>query len=49
MNPPDGSILEVLEFDGNAGELAEAEIEDFVSRHPISYQSERNTDWQLEE
>lgn len=34
---PDGTILEVLEIDGNAAELTEAQLDEFVLRHPISY------------
>lgn len=46
---PDGTILEVLELDGNAAELTEAQLDEFALRHPISYEGERNTDQQLEE
>lgn len=46
---PDGTILEVLEIDGNIAELTEVQLEEFVLRHPISYQGERNTDHQLGE
>jgi hypothetical protein len=46
---PDGTILEVLEIDGNAAELSEVQLEEFVLGHPISYEGERNTDHQLGE
>lgn len=46
---PDGTILEVVELDGNADELAKDELEEFVLRHPIAYKNERNTGLQSEE
>jgi hypothetical protein len=40
---PDGTIIEVLELAGNAAELSESELEEFILRHPIVYDRSRNT------
>ncbi len=32
---PDGSIIEVVDLAGNAAELSESELEEFILRHPI--------------
>lgn len=40
---PDGTLIEVLHLDGNADELSESELEQFILRFPISYHGERNT------
>jgi hypothetical protein len=40
---PDGTIIEVLELAGNAAELSESELEEFILRHPIIYDRNRNT------
>jgi hypothetical protein len=46
---PDGTIIEVVLFDGNADELSRAEQEEFILGYPISYDGKRNTVEQLEE
>jgi len=41
---PDGvTVMEVVFFDGNAEELSKAETEEFILRHPIRHDCERNT------
>ena len=45
---PDGTEIVVLELDGNDAELSEAELEEFILRHPLSCEPERNSYEQLE-
>jgi hypothetical protein len=34
---PDGTIIEVVQFDGNPRELTDAEMDEFILKHPISW------------
>jgi hypothetical protein len=40
---PDGSIFELVILDGAARDISEAQLEEFILRHPISGSAERNT------
>ena len=45
----DGTLIEVIQFDGNADELTDTELEEFILRHPINSECERNTHVQSKE
>jgi hypothetical protein len=45
---PDGTIMEVILFDGNADELSQAEQEEFILRHPISNDEWDNVRWLID-